>query len=587
MADPSKQPFRLFPLLRLIVAPDAGFFYVAAIYAVAISLFTLAVPISVQILIEAVANTTVVRAVVVLSLGLFAVLALSGFLVALQVWAMEVFERRFFARMTSEIALRLVYADHDALLNRNRDDLMNRFFEIMNLQKTLPAMAVGGTTLVLQTLVGYVVVSFYHPVFFAFSLAHALLVYFVWRVVDNQAIASAVDISSAKLDMADWLESITRNNHFFKARRTIDYALERTEHHANKYLDQHRRHFRYTFTQVIGLLGLYALASAALLGIGGFLVIAGELSLGQLVAAELILGAIFAGLAGFHYYLELYYDLCAGLHKLSQFYSLPLEEADQPRIDTLGSSIRLVDVSHSYRGVMYFLDGEFRAGSCTLVASRSGGAVHVMRNLLQRFQEPEKGRIEVGGHDIRDINVHDLRDQVHFLNEDTLIEGSIADNLAIAGEHVTRVAMHAELELLGLSDALDELVEGLELRVAADGYPLVSTEAMRVKVVQALLMRPRVLVIAPHFDALQCAHRRAIVARARELSITLIFLSNRRDLDAFDRYALLDPQITGDEPRTFETLAGLISFEIEQGISDVTAGGELGALAQSKEGSHG
>ncbi|MEO0423867.1 MAG: ABC transporter transmembrane domain-containing protein, partial [Pseudomonadota bacterium] len=167
MADLSKQPFRLFPLLRLIVAPDAGFFYVAAIYAVAISLFTLAVPISVQILIEAVANTTVVRAVVVLSLALFAVLALSGFLVALQVWAMEVFERRFFARMTSEIALRLVYADHDALLKRNRDDLMNRFFEIMNLQKTLPAMAVGGTTLVLQTLVGYVVVSFYHPVFFA------------------------------------------------------------------------------------------------------------------------------------------------------------------------------------------------------------------------------------------------------------------------------------------------------------------------------------------------------------------------------------------------------------------------------------
>ncbi|MEO0975374.1 MAG: ABC transporter transmembrane domain-containing protein, partial [Pseudomonadota bacterium] len=208
MADLTKERFQLFKLLRLIVAPDAPFFYVAAIYAVAISVFTLAVPLSVQVLIEAVANTTVMRAVVVLSFVLFAVLALSGLLVALQVWAMEVFERRFFARMTSEIALRLVYADHEALQRRNRDDLMNRYFEIMNLQKTLPAIAVGGTTLLLQTIVGYVVVSFYHPVFFAFSIAHALLVYLVWRIVDRQATASAIDISSAKLDMADWLESI-------------------------------------------------------------------------------------------------------------------------------------------------------------------------------------------------------------------------------------------------------------------------------------------------------------------------------------------------------------------------------------------
>ncbi|MEO0975577.1 MAG: ABC transporter ATP-binding protein, partial [Pseudomonadota bacterium] len=256
----------------------------------------------------------------------------------------------------------------------------------------------------------------------------------------------------------------------------------------------------------------------ALLGIGGFLVIVGELFLGQLVAAELILGAIFAGLAGFHYYLELYYDLCSGLHKLSYFYALPLERANQPRVADIEATIDLVDVHHSYRGHTYHLKAQFASGSCTLVAARSGGTVNVLRNLLCRFQEPDKGRIDFGGNDIRDVNLHDLRDQVQFLHDATLIEGTIADNLGIGGEAITRVAMRDELEAVGLEDALDELNKGLGQRVAATGYPLVPTEAMRVKVAQALLMRPKVLLISPLFDALQCVHRRAIVSRARELN---------------------------------------------------------------------
>lgn len=573
MATGKREPFRLVPLIRLLIAPDGGFILVAAIYSIAISIFTLAVPISVQVLIEAVANTTLMRSVVVLAMVLLSVLALSGFLVALQIWAMEIFERRLFARMTSEISLRLIYADHQAIQRVNRDDLMNRFFEIMNVQKTLPPLAVGGSTLLLQTLVGYVVVSFYHPVFFAFSLAHALLFYLIWRIVDQQAIESAIDISSAKLGMADWLESISRSNHFFKGRRTIEYALRRTKAHAESYIHQHRRHFRFSFAQAVGLLTLYAVASAMLLGIGGWLVIIGELSLGQLVAAELILGAIFAGLAGFHYYLELYYDLCAGLQKLSHFYSLPLEPVDQPRVEVREGTVRLLDVSYRYRERVYRMNAQFPARSCTLVAARSGGTVAVLRDLLSRFCEPDAGRIEIDDHDIRDIHVHDLRDRVHFLGDAMMIEGTIADNLGIADPQASRVAMRKALESVGLSDVLDELGDELDERIAANGYPLVPTEAMRLKLAQALLLRPKVLVLAPLFDALQCEDRRCFLQAARALGITLIQVSNRRDLDAFDRYQLLDMEVFEDERHTFDTLEGLVAYEIEHGLAD-----ELGPI---------
>lgn len=579
MAKHFKEPFRLFPLLKLLVAPDAGFIWVAAVYSVAISILTLAVPLSVQVLIEAVANTTLLRAVVVLALVLLTVLGLSGFLVALQVWAMEVFERRLFVRLTSDIALRLVYADHESLQAINRDDLMNRFFEIMNVQKTLPVLAVGGFTLLLQTLVGYIVVSFYHPVFFAFSLGHALLFFLVWRIVDRQATDSSIDISSAKLAMADWLEAISRNNHFFKGRRTIDYALARTRAHANSYIREHRRHFHYSFAQTIGLLALYAAASAALLGIGGWLVIIGELSLGQLVAAELILGAIFAGLAQFYYYLENYYDLCAGLHKLSHFYALPLEQVSQSRVeDDVAASVNLVHVRYRYRERTYSLHAEFPADTRTLVATPNNGTVAVLRDLLVRFRDPRQGRIEIGPQDIRDIHVHDVRDKIYFLGDASFIEGTIADNMAAVDPDVNRVDMRKALEALGLEQMLDELGDGgLDERIAANGYPLLPTEAMRVKLAQVLLMRPRVLVLTPLFDALQCEDRRRFVDCVRDAGITLIHLSNRRDLDAYDRYQLLDADVEDDSAHVFDKLEQLVAFEIEHGMADVLGPAVAGA----------
>lgn len=89
------------------------------------------------------------------------------------------------------------------------------------------------------------------------------------------------------------------------------------------YVDRHRRHFRYTFTQTLAFLLTYAVASAALLALGGSLILRGELSIGQLVAAELILSAVFYGIAQLGSYLDMFYDLVASAEELSLLYAIP------------------------------------------------------------------------------------------------------------------------------------------------------------------------------------------------------------------------------------------------------------------------
>ena len=215
-------------LFRLILQPERRFYALMLIYGVAVSALSLSVPLSVQVLIGTVVNSALVNQVIVLAAMLLGLLILAGLFFAIQVYVMELFERRFFSRIVSELTLRLVYA-HPAHMDRiNRDELVNRYFDIMTVQKSLPPLLTGGLATALQSLVGITVTSFYHPLFVLFNAVVVLLAYLVFRVFDRGAGDSSIALSTAKYDGANWLESLARSNSFFKSRRTIAYALARS-----------------------------------------------------------------------------------------------------------------------------------------------------------------------------------------------------------------------------------------------------------------------------------------------------------------------------------------------------------------------
>ncbi|MEX2481450.1 MAG: hypothetical protein WD928_11380 [Gammaproteobacteria bacterium] len=182
-------------LFRLVLQPERRFYALMLIYGVAISALSLSVPLSVQTLIGTVVNSALINQVIVLAAILFGLLALAGLFSAIQVYVMELFERRFFSRIVSEVTLRLVYA-HPAHMDRiNRDELVNRYFDIMTVQKSLPPLLTSGLATALQSVVGIAVTSFYHPLFILFNAAVVLLAYLIFRVFDRGAGRSSIGLS--------------------------------------------------------------------------------------------------------------------------------------------------------------------------------------------------------------------------------------------------------------------------------------------------------------------------------------------------------------------------------------------------------
>lgn len=535
---------RFFRQFLDILKPEASFYWLALVYGMGISLLSLATPISVQMLVNTVANTALTAPLVMLSLTLFGLLLIFGMLYALRIHLMELFARRFYARMVAEISLISVYAQDPFFGDNKSSALFNRYFDVINVQKSLPVLFIGGFSVVLQVAVGFVLVSLYHPLFLVFTLVMSALIWLIWLVWGARALRTGIDLSHAKHNTANWLETIGGSNGFFKSQKRVDYALDRSDAYTHQYLDARKRHFRQHFAQTLAFLVLYATASAALLGMGGWLVIQGQLTLGQLVAAELVLSVAFFGVAQLGTYLTYFYDLCAAVEEISLFYDVEQEEPRGVGAIT-GDEHTLVfkDVIGSARLGRVKLDLEIPSGEIIMAAASDHGVQRLFTNLLKAHEPPQSGWITLGGIDYRDIEAYELRKDVHVLERATFVGMTLREYLSLSCRDTASKRIVGALETVGLADTISNLDKGLDTPIAHTGWPLSAVELQQLKLANALLEQPRILVLSRLFDLLDEADLARSITRLREQSYsTVIYFSGRRSDLGFDRFLYLEAE---------------------------------------------
>jgi putative ABC transport system ATP-binding protein len=522
----------------VILGPDRQFIVMALVYGIGISLLSLATPISVQMLVNTVAATGLPVPLFTLTAMLFVLLLLWAVLSTLRVWLMEVFRRRFAARMVADIALRVVHAENPFFSDSRRADLLNRYFEMMNVHKAIPSLAIGGFTVVLQAAVGIVVTSFYHPYFLAFNLLFVLVLWLIWRIWTRSAMQTAVALSHQKYALGYWLETVGGSDGFYKSGQHFEYALERTDALTASYIDAHRKHFRRTFPQSASLFFLYAIASAAVLALGGWLVIEEQLSIGQLVAAELILSGVFLGAAQLGVYFESFYDLVVSMEELDLLYSLPQEprgpqapNQDRPaRADLRLENVRF---DHDFGDIR--MDFAIPEGA-NLVANGDPGMERLFADFLKRHEKPDAGLALLGGVDIAAIDILKLRSDIVVLDRPNIVETSISQYLALANSSGDPTAPAEALKLVGLYDRIAMLPDGLQTQLSVTGWPLSLPKAMQLKLAGAILSQPRILVLSPLYDMVSRHRMQAVFDHFRTSRTTLIYFTNRPEdvtLDAF------------------------------------------------------
>lgn len=497
------------PIGRLssLLAPERGDIAVIVVFALVTGLLALATPLAVETLVNTVAFGRVLQPVIILALMLLAFLSFSAALRGMQTVVVEIIQRRLFARFAADLSYRLPRVEYAALDGQSGRELTNRFFDIVTVQKVTAQLLLDGIGLILGTLIGMSVLAFYHPWLLGFDVVLLALIAFIIFVLGRGAIKTSIKESKTKYQMAAWLENIVSCPAAFRHGGAADFAIERSDRFIHDYLSARKTHFRILMRQIIFSLALQAIASTVLLGLGGWLVMTGQLTLGQLVAAELIVTVIVGSFAKLGKHVESFYDLLASVDKIGALLDLPMEpqEGLVKFPDENPAKVQLHHLGykkHSGSGAVTGLDYVIAPGDRVVVLGRGGSGKSQLLDLLFGTRTPSSGYLTINDIDPSDLRPDALRQHVSLVRNIEIFDGTIAENIHLERPHVSTLDVREALLKVGALERILSLPDGLDTKLVETGDPLSSTLIQKLMIARSIAGSPRLLLVDKILDSL-------------------------------------------------------------------------------------
>lgn len=529
----------LSPLRRLIwlLASERRDIGIVVFFAVGVGLLSLATPIAIQALVNIVSFGGLIQPLIILGLMLLAFLSMAAALRAFKAYIVEILQRRLFVRVLTDLSHRLPRVRVEAFDRNHGPELVNRFFDVLTVQKVGATLLLDTVAVVLQATIGLLILAFYHPLLLAFDVMLLVGFLIILFGFGRGALRTAISESMAKYAVAGSLEEIARHPSTFKQAGGPAYARLRADQLAVDYVNARRQHFRVVFRQVISSLALQAIAATVMLTVGGWLVIKGQLTLGQLVAAELIVSIVLASFAKLGQKLENFYDLLTAVDKLGQLIDLPLERTtgENRQLPLGGAALVFRNVHFAYdqrRPALSEFNLSIQPGERVLIVGRNGSGKSTLAAILSGLREVNRGSVELDGVDIRELNLETLRNEVAVVTGFEIIEATIEENVRMNRSDVTSDEVRAILQALGLLDEVRLLPDGLATRLNSNAGALSYGQARRLMLARAMAGRPRLLVLDDVLEDLdpESARRTAEVLVSPTHPWTLIVLGHSEDL---------------------------------------------------------
>lgn len=546
------------PIKRVLqlFQPEFSEIGIIAIFALITGILAMATPIAVESLVNTVAFGRFLQPVIVLALLLFGFLAFSAAIIALQTFVVELIQRRLFARVAADFAYRLPRIEPHNLEKHDLRELVNRFFDVVTIQKVSAVLLLDGISLIISTIVGMMVIGFYHPFLLGFDVVLLGLILFGFFVLGRGAISTAVKESKTKYAMAAWLEELASRPHAYRLHGAPEYALNKADGLIYKYLIARKKHFRILFSQIAFALGIQAMASTALLGLGGYLVLIGQLTLGQLVAAELIVAVIVGSFAKMGKQLESFYDLLASTDKLGHVFDLKTEVDDGILVEQ-ALPLKLLRIrnvcyqSSNPREVINNANLDINKPELVVLRRELDGREQVMLDLLYGLKQPSTGAIEFSQIDVRDFSRESLRSHITLARNIEILNETLAENVQLGRRGLTLAKVRIALETVGLIERVDTLTDGLQTKLDIHGAPLSENEQRLLMIARAIVGDPDILLLDGLLDPLpfDVAKNVLMELRRTEFPWLILLVTARDDLaDLASKELNLSPQTSNSSP---------------------------------------
>ncbi len=539
-------------LFRLLRAERKEIMY-SYIYAFAVSLISLSLPLGIQATISLISGGMVFSSVIVLIALIIIGIILSGGLQVMQVTIVEVLQQRVFAKSAFELAFRMNKVRTESLQKYYAPELMNRFFDVVTIQKGLPKIFVEISAAVFQILLGLFLLSLYHPVFLIFSVLLLVFIGLIFYFTGRKGLQTSSMESKYKYKVAYWLEELARTVGAFKQAGNTNLPIKKMDELISSYLYHRKLHFKVLLNQFFNVLVFKTLVTGGLLIIGTVLVVDRQITLGQFVASEVIIILVVGSVEKLIMSLDVIYDTLTGMDKIGNMTDLPLERTDGTRIaldqNPKGLHIVCKNLKFKYEGnsnyTLQGIDLDIQAGESICMVGQNDSGKHTLAKVIAGTMESFEGAVLMNNFPLRNIDLNTVRDAVSkTLDQDEIFDGSILDNITMGRTYITYEDVIWAINNVGLRDYIGGLKDGLYTHIGATGKRLSSSVSTRLLLARSVASRPKLLIVNDFSEQITKSEKMKILAFLQDKANgwTLIILSMSDDallLSSCDKIILL------------------------------------------------
>lgn len=534
-----KSGMRFRDLMRLMNHHEGGFIKAIIVNALGINLLGLGIPVAVQMIINNIGVRTMAQPLVVMCIILLFILSCMGGLRVIQTYTVETLQRRLFVRFGLVIGEKLNAYQDRYFRSANSPDLINRYFDIVIMQSQMVIFFVNGFGFVIQFIIGFALLGFYHPYFLSFAAFMAQFLIVNWYLFGPDGVKAGSPEADGKYSVVSWIEELSRVRNLFTSDNGRDYSNRKLTNLFNDWLVTRNTLFSFQFRQHVGLQIFAVVMNIILLGLGGYLVLNAQLSAGQLVAAALVVNGIIASLPSLQDFFFSVYNYSTALDMVARFYDYPLEETKQ--------SAKLPEVFDFQVENMtftpnYLFNFGFKEGTKNLILVKSFSSMNHLYDTLIGSSDHSSGHLRYGHDLLEDLDLGGIRNYIQKISREQFFAGTIKENLVgLAGtREFTLTELYDALERVGLKENIESLPQGLETIIRPNAYPLTTSQNLALQMARAILLKPRLLFVTPDFEQISTYKRKLVYQELlnKENKWTLLFFTQRNYVGDFDRYCV-------------------------------------------------
>jgi ABC-type bacteriocin/lantibiotic exporter with double-glycine peptidase domain len=506
-------------LLKLLGTERKEIFYIL-FYAIIIGLIGLVVPLGIQTTVELISGGVFFSSVYILIALVILGVLLSGALQIVQISLVEFLQRRIFTKASLEFAFRIPRIRVESIQANYAPELVNRFFDVMTIQKGLPKLLIDLSSATIQIFFGLLLISLYHPFFVFFGIFLVSVLFAIFYTTGPRGLKSSIDESKYKYKVAHWLEELARAIHSFKLAGSTDLPIRKTDYNVNNYLKNRKIHFRVLLTQFSFIVLFKAMITGGLLIMGTLLVVDRQITLGQFVASEIVIILILNAVEKIIMYMDVVYDLLTAVDKVAHVTDLPIERVggfDFPVTNDTGFSVRTKDLKYKYANSGYYaLQGinlDIKAGETICITGQGNTGKTTLMNILTGMFSDYEGVVTINNYSLRDLDLTHMRDQVaKNISQEDLFDGTILENITLGKTATTVHDAIKALEQVGLSDSINAMPRGLETHLISGGKGLSKTMIHKLILARCLAKKPKLIVLNDFFTTLSKSDKMELLA---------------------------------------------------------------------------